>query len=812
MIRNYFLTAWRNLKAHRLNAIINTAGLAIAFTVCILLFLMVHFEFSYDKWQKNVNTLYMAYNLSHTPDGDEKGPVFGYPAAPAFRTEVPGILRTTDFMPMGGGVRYKDKEVEKSITLVGSDFLDMFSFPVVAGNKTTPLADPGNTVLTQSAATAIFDKEDPIGKTIKVKIGGAWKDLVVTAIVQDAPENSTLQFNVLARIEINNDYAADKNGWNHQHHPVYVQLAPGITQLQAESNLRELVKKHHLADDEYMKGRGYRKDANGDMFAIKLAPYAALHFDEELGRRSVNKNYLFILILIAIVVLVIACFNFINLNVARAFTRAREVGVRKTIGAGKRQIFLQLWIESLLLFAVALIIAVGLAVLLVGPFNRLFVEKLTMQALAQPLLILYVLAGMLLVSFMAGGYPAWLVARFKTVEVLKGKVSVGRSSLIRNGLITFQFVMACLLICSTIVIYRQFQYMRTAPLGYEQESVISIPVKNTENSLRYIRQLRQQLASQPQVVSVTGSSANIGIGEDHSQSGWSIGFTYNGKGINTEMLVVDYDFLKTIGVKLLAGRDFSREFPTDTAVDARNVIVSESMARQFDEKSIVGLSFYSDSAAPRWNVIGVIPDIHLHSLHDKVGALTLEMAKQRKSLGNMGYIMVKVRTNNPRQAMAVVRDAYKTIEPDNTTSPSYLTENTYRWYAKEERLSTLFCTAAVIAIVLSCLGLFAIVSLVIGRRRKEIGVRKVLGASVTGITGLLSKEFIRLVALAFLIATPIAWFYLNKWLTDFPYRITLSWWVFPLAGVTALIIALGTISILTIQASLANPVKSLRTE
>jgi len=809
MIRNYFLTAWRNLKTHRLNAIINTAGLAIAFTVCILLFLMVHFEFSFDRWHKNVNTLYQAYNMSHAADGDEKGSAFGYPAAPAFKNEVPGIIRTTDFMTAGRGIRYKDKEIDKSVTLVSPDFLDMFSFPVVEGNKTSPLADLGSAVLTQPAAMAVFGKEDPIGKTIKVKLGGSWKDLVVTAVTQDPPDNSTIQFNVLARIELNHDYADQKNEWNHQHHPVYVQIAPNVTQQRVESNLRELVKKRHIADDDYMKSKGYRKDANGDMFALKLAPYTSLHFDDELGRGSVNKNYLFILILIAIVVLVIACFNFINLNVARAFTRAREVGVRKTIGAGKTQIFFQLWIESLLLFAIALIIAVGLAILLLDPFNKLFVEKLTLQALVQPLVILCVLAGMLLVSFMAGGYPAWLVAKFRTVEVLKGRISVGRSSMVRNGLITFQFVMACLLICSTIVIYRQFQYMRTAPLGFEQESVISIPVKNEENSLRNIRQLRERLSSQPQIVSVTGSSANIGIGEDHSQSTWGIGFTYNGKGIMTEMLTVDYDFLETIGVKLLDGRNFSREYPADTAANIRNVIVSESMARQFTEKKIVGLSFYSDSAEPKWNIIGLIPDIHLHSLHDKMGALTLQMAKQHSALG---YIMVKVRTNNPRQAMAAVRDAYKTIEPDNTTSPSYLTENTYRWYAKEERLSTLFCTAAVIAIVLSCLGLFAIVSLVIGRRRKEIGVRKVLGASVTGITGLLSKEFLRLVALAFLIATPIAWYFLNKWLADFPYRITLSWWVFPLAGVTALAIALGTISILTIQASLANPVKSLRTE
>jgi len=310
-------------------------------------------------------------------------------------------------------------------------------------------------------------------------------------------------------------------------------------------------------------------------------------------------------------------------------------------------------------------------------------------------------------------------------------------------------------------------------------------------------------------MSVTASSNNIGIGEDNSQGTWSIGFGYEGKSILTEVLTVDYDFLETMGIKLLGGRTFSKAFPADTAANIRNVIVSESMARQFNSKNIVGLSFYSDSAAPKWNIIGLIPDFHLHSLHEKMGALTLRMAKPGTRLA---YILVKVRTNNPRQAMTLVRDTYKALEPDNAINPSYLTENTYRWYAKEQRLSTLFCSAAVIAILLSCLGLFAIVSLVIGKRRKEIGVRKVLGASVFGITGLLSKEFLRLVALAFVIATPIAYYFLNRWLQDFPYRIELSWWVFPLAGLVALAIALGTISALTVKASLANPVKSLRTE
>ena len=329
MIRNYFLTAWRNLKSNRLNAFINVLGLAVAFTVCILLFLMLSFEFSYDKFQKNAGTLYQAYNLSHAPDGDEKGSAFGYPAAPSFKTEVAGIEKATSVLGGGRGIRYKEKAVGKDILLVSPDFFSMFSFPIVAGNKTTPLNDPGSVVLSQTVALAVFGKEDPVGKTVQVKVDGNWKDLMVSAVVQDAPDNSSLQFNILARIELAANFAEDKDEWNHQNHPVYVQISPNTTQKQVESRLRDMVKKNHLSDDEYLKGKGFRKDENGDMYAIKLAPFTALHFDNDLGRgATVSKSYLYILVLIAVVVLVIACFNFINLNVARAFTRAKEVGVR----------------------------------------------------------------------------------------------------------------------------------------------------------------------------------------------------------------------------------------------------------------------------------------------------------------------------------------------------------------------------------------------------------------------------------------------------------------------------------------------------
>lgn len=812
MIRNYFLTAWRNLVKNKLNASINVIGLSVAFACCMLLFLMVHQEFSFDNFHRNKNQLFIVYSVGHAPEGDRKSTTMSYPASPAFRADVPGIIRSSAYMWGGKGIRYQNKEVDQSITFVDADFFSMFSFPIVQGDQKNPLYSTSNVVINQSTATAMFGKEDPVGKIVKVKISGEWKDLMVSAVVQDAPENSSIQYSILARIEIRNDYAGLKDNWNNQNHPVFVQTAPQVTQQQVEKNLRLLVKKYNLADEEAMKSKGYRRDSNGDMFAYKLLPFADLHFNEELGINNVttSKTYLYTLILITLVVMVIACFNFINLNVARAFTRAKEVGVRKTIGAGKKQIFFQLLTESFLLCIVAFVIALVAALAVLQPFNNLFTQKLRMNLLLQPAVAASIAAGMLVVSLMAGGYPAWFVSRFNPVEVLKGKVSIKQSSLLRNGLITFQFIMASLLICSTFIIYGQFQHLRTAPLGFEQESMISIPVKKAENTRRYVRELRTQLASQPQVVSVTGSSINIGIGEDKSQSAWEMGFTYKGKDIETGILGVDYDYLQTLNIKPIAGRDFSRDYPADTSTEVNNVLVTESMAKQLSSniQDVVGLALYSDTAAPKWNIVGVIPDFHLYSMHEKLRPLTLLMSNDQA----LAYILVKVKTRNPLQAMNLVKDAYKKIEPDNTISPSYVNENTLRWYKKEQRLSNIFCSAAAIAILLSCLGLFAIVSLVMEQRRKEIGVRKVLGASIPEIAGLLSKDFLRLVVLAFAIATPVAWYFLNQWLQNFTYRIHIGWWLFPAAGLLTLLIAVATISVQTIKASLANPVKSLRTE
>lgn len=809
MIRNYFLTAWRNLKKNKLNAIVNILGLTVAFSCCILLFLTVYREFSYDDFQQNKAHLYKVYGVTYDPGGDQKGDDMSYPMGPAIKAEVPGVAKVSSIMNGGAGIRYRGKEIDKGISLVDNDFFSMFSFPVLSGDKVAPLGDPGKVVINESMATALFGKEFPVGKIVGVKITGEWKDLMVSAVIADVPSNSSIRYSILARIELNSSYPELKNDWDAQNHPVYVQAASGVTQQQLEKSMRQLVKRHHLVNDEKLKSEGYRHDANGDFLTYKFLPFDALHYDTELGTgNTISKSYLYILVIIAIVVMAIACFNFINLNVARAFTRAREVGIRKTIGAGKKQIFSQLWTESLLLCLIAIIMAVLITLTVLQPFNTLFTEKLELNALLQPSVLIITLTGVLLVSFLAGGYPAWLVSRFQVVEILKGKVSVNRASWLRNGLITLQFVMASLLICGTIVIYGQFEHLRTASLGYDQESIISIPVRRAENTPRYLTELRAKLASQPQVISMSGSSVNVGIGEDGSQSQHSIGFDWQGKSIMTDVITVDYDFLKTMGIKPVAGRDFSPAYPSDTSASTNTVVVTESMARQFGVKDAVGLSFYSDSARPKWNIIGVIPDIRFSSMRVGQNPLSLRIRKGQ----SLDYILVKVRTDNPLRAMDLVSATYKAIEPDSEVKPSYLTENTRRWYDREQRLSSIFCSAAVIAVLLSCLGLFAIVSLVMEQRRKEIGVRKVLGASLSQIAGLLSKDFVKLVILAFLLATPIAWYSLSKWLENFTYHISIGWWIFPAAGVVTLVIAMVTISFQTIRAALTNPVENLRSE
>jgi ABC-type antimicrobial peptide transport system permease subunit len=810
MFKNYAIVAWRNLVKHRQHAIVNLSGLTAAFASILLLFLTVHREYSIDTFHKNASQLFEVYESQHSAQGEEKGIGMPYPMAPTLKAEVHGILRATGIYWAGNIIQYKGKELEltNSTYLVDEDFFKMFSFDLITGNKQNPLSNTSQVVITESKAKALFGQEDPLGKLIRIQVDGEWKELIVSAVVRDAPSNSSLEFDVIARMELTGDFAKNKNAWNSRNHVVLVQTDARFSREAIDNEIRA-VRRKYMGDYKELKERGYLPDSYGDMSALKLAPFTSIHFDQSLSLGSTaNKSFLLILMLITIGILVIACFNFINLNVARAFTRSKEVGIRKTIGSTQKQIFMQMWSETFLLCLIALGLGIFVAAAVLKPFNELFSEKLSLNEMLSPTVIGILLLGVVLVSFFAGAYPAFLLSKYNPVSVIQGKLSLNRSAGLRNSLVTFQSVLSTLLIISTVVIYLQFEYLRKAPLGFVQESVISIPVKKQENARHYIQVLRSRLYNQPQVLAITGSSANVGIGMDHGISKWTSGFRYNGNPVFTQMLAVDYDFFSTLGIKPLAGRVFSPAFPADTSSAQTNVVITESLEKELHNESPVGLSFYSDSSAPKWNVIGVVPDVHFYSMYEAGSPMTFVM---NNNFG-LSYIMVKVKTTNPAQTLDLVWNNFKDLEPTNQIGASYLTDNTRRWYEKEQKLSSMFFAGAFLAIGLSCLGLFAIVSIVVEQKKKEIGVRKVLGAPVLGLARQLSGVFIRLTLLAFLISVPVAWYFLNQWLQNYSYHTKIFWWIFPLAGLCSTLIALVTVSFKTVKASLANPVDSLKVE
>jgi putative ABC transport system permease protein len=807
MFTNYFKIAWRNLFRNKLHTAINIGGLIIGFTIGIVILMAVYSQLTFDNFHKNGDRIFQAYNFYNKKTGQEIGNSYGFPAAPVYKMENAAIEKSTGYLNGGNKIVYNNKELIVPIMMVDEDFLSMFSFPVVKGNRVNPLGRLTDMVLTESAAKKIFGTENPIGKTVNASAGNAMQSVTVSAVLKDFPENSSFRFDVLTRIETRADFATDKNKWDNQHHPVYVQLKEGLTQQQAEAQFRVINRSYQPGMYESAKKDGFSADSRGDLCGTRLLPLRKIHFSPKVnGRETTSYAELISVLIVGLLIILIACFNFININLANAFTRSKEIGVRKCLGAAKGRLFGQLWSESFLVCIIAFL----LSLLLINLLFRLLVPIQQMnipvtKILLKPDFMVLSVGLLLFVSLIAGGYPSWLMARFKVVETLKGKLSLQRKSRLRNSLIVAQFTVACIMIISTAVIYRQFQYLQTADLGIKKDYLVSIPLKSPETGRETIQKLRTRLANNTQIISITGSSINIGKGLDRSSSKSTIGFDYKERSIRSNLAAVDYDYLKTIGLKPVEGRDFDQSFSADTL---NNVLVSEKVAKQLNEKNLVGMDILVDSASPRWHIVGIFPDFHLYSLHEELEPLALTFDKSQR----INYCFVKVSGPQMMIAMNTLKNEMALLEPGQEFRGSFVEDNINTWYQQEKMMSILFSVAAGVAIVLSCMGLLAMVLLIIQHRVKEIGVRKVLGATVQQLSFLISKEFLALVIISILIATPLAWMLMYKWLQDFPYRISMPWWIFAGVAALALVIAYLTISVNTMRAAMQNPVKSLRTE
>ncbi len=802
MIKNYLKVAWRNLIKDRTNTSLNIIGLSTAFAVAILLGMAALYQLSFDNFHENGASIYKIVRTQQTPKGPDAGTSQPAPLAPALEAEVPGVKQITRYLQDGTLAFYNDKEVDMDIVWVDQDFFSMFSFPISNGNETEPLNDLNGVVLTKKAADKLFGSTDIIGKTVNLLVNGTQKPFTVSAITDDIVPQSTLEFEIAARFESHWEYFENKEEWDSQYHNVYVELEDGVTAAAFENSSRSFVDLHYNEGIEMLKRDGASPDSHGRFMDLKLVPMADVHFTSlKNGTVQISRSMPYLILGVAFLILFIACVNYINMSIAKSAKRLKEIGMRKTLGAQKKQLFFQFWSESLFVFAVSIGIGVLLSLVFLNEFKTMFNTHISAEMLWNPIAIISLLGMMLTISMLVGGYPAMLMSRLGTIQSLKGKLESTGSNTVRDVLMVFQFGIAILLIIGTLVLWGQIEYMRNKDLGYDKEQVVSFPLNGKRNSNDVVDLLRDELRGNPDIISVSGADSNLGLGKDGSRSSSKIGFEYKGRVVRSNFLVVDHEYIKTLGLELVAGRDF------ESAADSLGVVINESMAKELAEEDPLTAQLEIEDGV-YYPILGVLKDYNFNDLDKAIEPITFFMSRD----WGLTYAYVKVAPNNMAASYDVLERTWKKLEPNATFLGSFLDENVDRTFKREKTTAKMITSGSLIAIVLSCMGLFAMSLLIVSQRTKEIGIRKVVGASVTSITYILTKDFLKLVMLAFLIASPIAWFVMRQWLQNYAYRIDLGAGFFFAAGAIAITIALLTIGTRTIKAARANPVKSLRND
>jgi putative ABC transport system permease protein len=799
MLKNYFLIAWRNLSKHKLYSTINIFGLAIGMAACIVIMLFVYYEKSFDNM--HTKNIYRLNEVQKFPGmvASQKVSLNMFPMGPTLKKEFPEIKKYSR-------VNWHDKPLlsfdEKRIYLnrlcfVDSAFLDIFDYPLREGNRQNCLWKPNSIVLTESAAHKFFGNEPAVGKSIKY-LGGDTLSFTVTGILKDIPDNSLLQFDGLC--SFNTVYKPDwMDWWGGNWLNTFFELAPNTDPAVLEKKFPAYLKKYLTRHDNWK---------NYELFLLPLRDVHARSADiglDYMNYQKFDRNFTNIFMVIALIVLAIACINFMNLSTARSAERAKEVGIRKSIGAHRRQLGLQFLGETVLLSLIALIIATVLVFLVLPYVENLSQRNLKPLLGDHPGLIIAIVAGTIGVGLISGLYPAVYLSSFMPSKVLKGSVQTGsKKSNLRNLLVVGQFVSAIFLIISTVFVFRQLRYMQQKDPGFVREQVVTIPLDNASN--KTFQLLKEKLLQSSLVTGVTAAQDQLGSHLDQS------GVQFIGDGpkrdLTSTRLIVDHDYLNLYKIKLAYGKNFSSE----KQANGKEYIINEALADELlkdnpkaKPESLLGKNFGFDSAG---YIVGIAKDFNFNSLHAKIE--TMFMINQNE--WGFSTVSVKINGGRAKEALKYIENIWKSVNPSIPFDYQFLDDHFKEVYRTDEQITQMVGSLAFLAILISCLGLFGLASYSAEKRIKEIGVRKVLGASMPNIIGLLSRHFIRLVIIANAIAWPLAWLAVHYWMQDYAYRLPLSWWVFALAGLTALVIALATVSLLAMKAARANPVVSLRSE
>lgn len=807
MFSNYLKVALRNLYRYKGFSIINILGLAIGVTGCLLIGLFVWDEMQYDKFVKDGNNIYRIYNKRTSTTGNTASantpPIF----AQYIRQNYPGIVETTRMMMWSGKMLMEAGEkqgYEEKGVIADSTFFSMFPLKFKSGEAKTALQGTRSVVLTDALAKKYFGDTDPVGKTIKLDK----TDFAVKGVLEKLPQHFHLDLAYVMPMSSAEVPAERMQRWTWQQFFTYVKVKEG-------TNVEQLENKFHQAVTK--EAHPQTKDA-GYTFLPYFQGLRDIHlksasFEYDNAKRG-NAMYVKVLTITALFVLLIACLNFINLATARSFRRAKEIGVRKVIGADRRQLIFQFTGETVLVSMIAIVLAV-IATLLILPALNAFTDKsISFRPFTEPLMAMLLIGGAVLIGIISGMYPALVLSGFQPIKVLKGLKSTGNgsgsSAAMRQGLVIVQFALSALLIVCSVIVYRQMNFLHQKDLGFNKDQVLYFDVHGGVADKPEV--FKDELRRAGGVVSVTGG---YGLPGDQLATD---GITVPGKNGDKESsaihLIVDHDYIKTMGAKLIAGRDFSRDFASDVE---EAFVINETAVKQLGfgtPQAALGQRLHwnkwvPDSLRPvkQGKIIGVVQDFHVKSLHEKLSPTILHIYPPV-----LAKIAVKVRTTNLPATIAFIKTTWHKFSPEHPMDYKFLDENFAAMYSSEDKLSTLLWIFTLMAIFIGCMGLFGLAAFSAEQRVKEIGIRKVLGASVTSITAMLSKTFLRPVFFASLIAFPIAWWMMNKWLEDFPYRVQISWWIFAIAAIAALVIAFLTVSYQAIKAATTNPVKSLRTE
>ncbi|MEO8763756.1 MAG: ABC transporter permease [Ginsengibacter sp.] len=809
MFSNYLKTALRNFWKNKTYSFINIIGLAVGTLSCLYILLYVEGQYSYDKHHKNAADIYRITSSVKIAGNSANGSATSPPVAPAMKNDFPEVQQYTRVVNSGMmGVkqhllRYKEKSFyEKDADFVDATFFDVFTYHFTNGSSVNALVAPYTVVLMKPTADKLFGPENPVGKVIEINNAYGNHDFKVTAVVDERLGKSHIHANLFIAMNSGGigEYVRQNNTWAGNNFVAsYIKINHNVLATTLEKKLPAFLNKYGQAE---LKAAGMEKQ-------LHLQPVASIHttigYEEEMDK-TVNPSFLYILILIAVLIQVIACINFMNLSTARAAKRAKEVGVRKVIGARRTDLVKQFLAESFVLSFIGVLIALPLLLIALPYFNQITHIDINLSFPGDYRIWLMMSALIITTGFVAGSYPAFYLSAFQTIKVIKGNFTSHVSAAgIRRSLVVFQFVLSIVLIAGVVIIYSQLDYINHKDLGFkkDQRMIFSFHTGDTQSKIPAFMAAVQQLADVKTVSKANNYLSQVVMYEfGVFKAGGNMAVS-----TNVQNMTTDENFVKANGIELTGGRDFRLQ-------DSGKVLINETLAKRMGLSSTTapGTRLYSQYLTGPGNFVeiaGVMKDFNYNSLHQGVKPF---MLMYNPNEGDLNNVTVAVDSKNYKSLLAKIKTIWQKDFPVTPFEYAFLDEEVQKQYEAEITFASIINSFTLIAIFISCLGLFGLAAFSAGQRNKEIGIRKVLGANVSGIVGLLSKDFLRLVIIAFIIATPIAWWSMNKWLQNFAYKVTLTWWMFAIAGLATMLIAILTVGYQAIKAAIANPVKSLRSE